>query len=67
MSARSARFLVDTEGNQVGVVLDMVEYRRLLKDLEELEAIRAYDEAKRSGDEVIPVEQALREIEAEQS
>ena len=67
MSARSARFLVDTEGNQVGVVLDMVEYRRLLEDLEELEAIRAYDEAKRSGDEVIPIEQALREIEAEQS
>jgi len=34
-----------------------------LEDLEEIESIRAYDAAKESGDEAIPFEQALREIE----
>jgi hypothetical protein len=33
--------------------------------LEELESIRAYDAAKASGDEVIPFEQAVTEIERE--
>jgi hypothetical protein len=31
--------------------------------VEELEAIRAYDAAKASGDEAVPLEQALVEIE----
>jgi len=34
-----------------------------LDALEELEAIRAYDTAKASGDEAIPFEQAIRELE----
>lgn len=39
------------------------DYHKLLEELEELEAIRAYDVAKASGDEVLPLEQALAEIE----
>ena len=31
--------------------------------MEELESIRAYDAAKSSGDEAIPFDQAVREIE----
>ncbi|HEV2882981.1 MAG TPA: hypothetical protein VGX24_17050 [Pyrinomonadaceae bacterium] len=34
-----------------------------LEELEELEAIRAYDAAKSSGEEAIPLEQAIVEIE----
>jgi hypothetical protein len=34
-----------------------------LEELEELEAIRAYDAAKSSGEETIPLEQAITEIE----
>jgi hypothetical protein len=34
-----------------------------LEAVEELEDIRAYDEAKASKDEIIPFEQAIREIE----
>jgi hypothetical protein len=63
MATRAERFLVDEEGHRLGVVLDMAEYREILEDLEELESIRAYDAAKASGDEVIPFEQALREIQ----
>jgi hypothetical protein len=57
------RFIVDENGQRVGVLLDIEDYRRLLEDAEELEAIRAYDAARASGDEEIPLEQALAEIE----
>jgi hypothetical protein len=63
MATRAERFLVDEDGRRVGVVLDIVEYKKLLEDVEELEAIRAFDAAKASGDEAIPFEQAVEEIE----
>jgi hypothetical protein len=34
-----------------------------LDELEELESIRAYDEAKASGEDAIPFEEAVAEIE----
>jgi hypothetical protein len=63
MATRADRFLVDEEGHRLGVVLDIAEYQEILEDLEELASIRAYDSAKASGDEVVPFEQALREIQ----
>ena len=61
----SVRYLVDEEGRKEGVLLDIAMYRQFLEELEELESIRAYDEAKASGDEVIPFEKAVEEIERE--
>ena len=43
---------------------DIEEYKKVLVDLEELEAIRAYDEAKSADDEAIPFGQAVDEIKA---
>jgi PHD/YefM family antitoxin component YafN of YafNO toxin-antitoxin module len=57
------RFVVDEQGNRVGVLLGIDEYHHLLEELEELESIRAYDRAKAQADEVIPFEQAVAEIE----
>jgi hypothetical protein len=57
------RFIVDENGQRVGVLLDIEDYRQLLDEVEELKAIRAYDAAKASGDEAVPLEQALAEIE----
>lgn len=48
------RYITDRAGNRIAVVLELEQYRKLLEAVEELEAIRAYDEAKASGDEVIP-------------
>ena len=56
MSVRE-RYVVDEKGARVGVLLDIDEYRRLLEELEELAAIRAYDAAKASADQAIPFEQ----------
>ena len=63
MARRAERFLTDEEGNRVGILLDITEYREMLEQLEELESSRAYDLAKASGDEAIPFEQAIQEIE----
>ena len=63
MRILNERYVVDEDGNRVGVLLDIAEYRKLLEELKELESIRAYDAAKRSNDEVIPFEQAAAEIE----
>jgi hypothetical protein len=57
------RYLIDNKGKRVGVLLDIEEYQSLLKELEELESIRAYDAARASGDEAIPFEDAVIEIE----
>ncbi len=59
------RYVVDENGTRLSVLLDIDDYQRLLEELEELESIRAYDTAKASGDEVIPFEQAIAEIERE--
>ncbi|WP_449245667.1 hypothetical protein [Desulfobacca acetoxidans] len=56
-------FIIDANGNRIGVVLDIADHQRLLEELEELESIRAYDAAKVSGEEIIPFEQAVAEIE----
>ena len=57
------RYIVDESGNRVSVLLDIEDYKKLLEEMDELEDIRAYDKAKASGDEVIPLEQAIVEIE----
>ncbi|HYU17401.1 MAG TPA: hypothetical protein VEQ11_01760 [Chloroflexota bacterium] len=54
---------MDEQGNPSGVLLDIEEYRQMLEELEELEAIRAHDAAKASGDEAIPFEQAVKQID----
>jgi hypothetical protein len=63
MSKFKENYVVDEQGNPIGVVLDIADYRKLLEELEELESIRAYDAAKTSGDEAIPFDQAVAEIE----
>lgn len=64
MSVNKEQFVVDENGNRTAVLLDVERYSELLEAQEELESIRAYDEAKSSGDEVIPFSVAVKEIES---
>ena len=61
------RYVVDEQGRRVSVILDMAYFERLVAKLdellEELESLQEYDAAKASGDEAIPFEQAVSEIE----
>ncbi len=53
------RFIVDAAGNRIAVVLDVAEYNRLMEELEELEDLRAFDQAKAAAETAIPIEQAI--------
>ena len=57
------QYIIDEKGQRVSVVLEIGAYQKLLEELEELESIRAYDQAKSRDDETIPFEQAVEEIE----
>ncbi len=61
-----ARYIVDENGKRTGVILPVEEYERLLEALEDLEDTRLYDEARaaleRGESEVVPLDQAMREI-----
>ena len=57
------RYVTDRRGQKIGVVLSIEAYKKILADIEELESIRAYDAAKASGDEVIPFQEAMQEID----
>jgi hypothetical protein len=57
------KYLKNRRGQKIGVVLDIGIYRSMIADIEELEASRAYDTAKISGDECISFQKVTREIE----
>ena len=56
------RFLTNEKGERLAVVIEIEEYEKLLEKLEDLDDIRAYDEATASGEMAIPLDQALDEI-----
>ena len=64
-----ARYITDETGKRRGVILDIEEYERLLKALEDLEDLRAADEAlaeiARGEDELIPWEEVKDKIGSE--
>ncbi len=57
-------FVVDAKGKKVSVLLPIKDYQKLLEELEELEDIKAYDNATNRKQEFIPLDKALKEIEA---
>ncbi len=67
-------YVVDENGKRVSVILPVKEYERLIEELEDFEdilAVQAYDRAradlKDGEDELIPWEQAKKEIEEERA
>ncbi len=65
MGAVRQQFIEDNQGKRIAVLLPIDQYNKMLEQLEEINDIRAYDAAKAEEDEVIPFDQAVREIEEE--
>lgn len=63
MITTKEQYVVDENGKRTAVLLEIERYEKLLEAHEELEAIRAFDEAKAADDEAIPFSQAITEIE----
>lgn len=59
----SEKFLTDAKGHRIGVQLNIKDYRKLLKKLEELDDIHAYEAAKARGGKPILFAKAVRDIE----
>lgn len=58
------QYIIDTAGKKL-VVLPMKEFKTLMEELEDLEDIRLYDEAKKNDTgERIPMKEAFKMIEA---
>lgn len=59
------QYITDNTGKKISVVLPMEEFKNILEELEELEDIRLYDQAKASNDVSIPIDEAFKMIEDE--
>jgi hypothetical protein len=62
MSKYHEQYLVDDDGNRSAVLVPMAEWQRVLDDLEDLDDIREYDDAKSRPSEPVRFEQAVKEI-----
>jgi len=59
------QFLTNEKGEKIAVVISIEEYEKLLDELEELQAIRDFEEAKASGETPVPFDEAVARIEHE--
>ncbi|WP_207787853.1 hypothetical protein [Candidatus Thiosymbion oneisti] len=56
-------YIVDENLNRRAVILPYSEWENIIEEIEELDDIRAYDKAKTEANDIIPFEQAVKEIE----
>ena len=56
-------YLTDHTGKIISVVLSINDLKAIIEELEELEDIKLYDEAKKRKQEFVDADQAFKEIE----
>lgn len=64
MVTLNPQFVVDDKQAKTGVLLSVADWDHIVEALEELDDLRAYDEAKASPSEVVPFEQAVKELDS---
>ena len=60
----STQYITNTKGKKLSVVLSIKDYKKMLDDLEELDDIRLFDEAKASKEKSVPAIEAFAKIDA---
>lgn len=58
------QYITDDTGKKISVILPMKDFKAIMDELEELEDIKLYDEAKKSNEPSIPMDDAFKMIEA---
>jgi PHD/YefM family antitoxin component YafN of YafNO toxin-antitoxin module len=58
------QYITDNAGKKISVVLPLEDFKAIMEELEELEDIKLYDEAKKSDEPSIPIDEAFKMIEA---
>lgn len=64
MLAIHPEFVVDQKARRKSVLVSFPEWQQLMEAIEELDDIRAYDKAKSQRDELLPFEDAVRQIKS---
>ena len=67
MLTLNPHYITDNTGKKISVVLPIKDFKAIMEELEELEDIKLYDEAKKSDEVSIPIEDAFKMIEAERN
>jgi hypothetical protein len=57
------QYITDSTGKKLSVVLPLDEFETIMEDLEELNDIRLYDEAKSDTEPAVPIDEAFKMIE----
>lgn len=58
------QYITNNAGKKIAVVLPMKDFKAIMEELEELKDIKLYDEAKKSNEPSIPIDDAFKMIEA---
>jgi hypothetical protein len=58
----NVQFLTDSKGNKTGVLLTMKQYQKLIEDAEDLDAVRAYDNAKKNAGKTRNFDEFVKEL-----
>ncbi|WP_026902791.1 hypothetical protein [Pedobacter glucosidilyticus] len=64
MIAIKPQYITDNAGKKISVVLPIKDFKAIMEELEELEDIKLYDEAKKSNEPSVPLHEAFEMIEA---
>lgn len=63
MQTINPQYIIDKKGNRISVVIPVTEFETIMNELEELDDIRLYDEAKSDNESSIPIDKAFEMIE----
>jgi len=61
------QFVTDNNGNKIGVFFSMKEYEKLVEELDSIEDIKLFDEAKKGKQEFKSAEDVFKEIEEDRA
>jgi len=67
MLTLNPKFVTDKTGNRISVILSIKEFKTIMEELEDLEDVRMYDEAKTYDEPFFPIDEAFKIIESERS
>jgi hypothetical protein len=56
-------YITDTSGKKISVVLPIQDFNAIMEELEDLEDIKLYDEAKKSDEPSVSIDEAFEIIE----
>ena len=55
------QYITDEEGKKISVVIPLVEFEQMMEELDELDDIRLYDEAKKSTEPSMPFDEYVKQ------